>query len=182
MQTRLDIRPGSAPLPAANHEAAPACKQVLATALPALMHGIRATIAACLALWIAFFLQLDDPTWAGMSAVTVCQPMFGATLRKGEARLVGNISAAIFVVFLAACFPQERVGFLLGIAIWCAACGFLASLFEGFASYGAALAGYTAMTIAGHAVGSPDQTFSVAVTRASEISIGRATCKITLTA
>ena len=153
-------------------DVARACRQALGAAFPAILHGMRLTVAVCLALGISFYLQLSAPFWAGTSAALVCQPVLGASRRKGEARLVGTVIGAAFAVVLTAAFPQNRLGFLLGIALWCAASGFVATLLENFASYGAALAGYTAVIIASDVTTSPDQIFSLAVSRASEISIG----------
>jgi uncharacterized membrane protein YccC len=53
------------------------------SAAPALLFGLRLWAAVCLALYIAFWLQLDNASWAGTSAAIVCQPSLGASLRKG---------------------------------------------------------------------------------------------------
>ncbi len=144
----------------------------LAAARPGLLHGLRLTAAVCLALWITFSLELDAPFWAGTSAAISCQPTFGASRRKGSARLLGTVAGAVFVVLLAAAFPQSRYGFLLGIAVWGGACAFVTTLLSNFTAYAASLAGYTVAIIAGEATGSPDQIFTLAVSRASEIIIG----------
>jgi uncharacterized membrane protein YccC len=52
-------------------------------------------------------------------------------------------------VLLTACFPQDRVLFLGGLVLWGAACAFAATLLRNFASYSAALAGYTVAIVAG---------------------------------
>ncbi len=145
-----------------------------------MMHGARLTCAVCLALLVSFYLQLSAPYWAGTTAAIVCLPVLGATLRKGQARLVGTIVGALFVVSLAALFPQNRMGMLLGMAAWCGVCGFAMTLLDSFASYGAALAGYTAVIIAGTAIETPDQFFTHAISRASEISIGIACATVVL--
>ena len=152
-------------------------------ALPAVLYALRLAASVCLALFVAFWLQLDNPTWAGTSAGITCQPILGASLRKGGFRLVGTLTGAVFVVLLTACFPQDRIGFLVGLALWGAACAFVNTLLQNFAAYAAALAGYTAAIIAGDALNSPDQTFNLAVARASEISLGvvAATLVISLT-
>jgi uncharacterized membrane protein YccC len=51
---------------------------------PALLFGLRLWIAVCLALYVAFWLQLDNACWAGTSAAIVCQPSLGASLRKAS--------------------------------------------------------------------------------------------------
>src|ERR1700675_402458 len=59
-----------------------AVADALRSAGPALLFGLRFWTAVCLALYIAFWLQLDNPYWAGTSAALVCQPRLGASLRK----------------------------------------------------------------------------------------------------
>jgi len=143
---------------------------------PSLLFGLRLWAAVSLALYVSFWLELDNAFWAGTSAAIVCQPSLGASLRKGWFRMVGTVVGAIAIVVLTACFPQQRVGFLLGLALWCAACGLGATLLRNFAAYSAALAGYTAAIIAsdelGAVGGANGDAFMLAVTRASEICIG----------
>jgi len=148
----------------------------LRSAAPALLFGLRLWGAVCLALYISFWLELDNAYWAGASAAIVCQPSLGASLRKGWFRMVGTAIGAVAIVVLTACFPQDRIGFLLGLALWGAACGLLATLLRNFAAYSAALAGYTAAIIAsdelGAVGGANGGAFMLAITRASEICIG----------
>jgi uncharacterized membrane protein YccC len=148
----------------------------LRSATPPLLFGLRLWAAVCLALYIAFWLQLDNPSWAGTSAAIVCQPSLGASLRKGWFRMIGTATGAVAIVVLTALFPQNRLGFLLGLAVWGGACGVVVTLLRNFASYAAALAGYTAAIIAsdelGATGGASGDVFMLAVFRASEICIG----------
>src|ERR1700749_1565418 len=89
---------------------------------PPLLFGLRLWAAVCLALFVAFWLELDSPFWAGTTAALVCQPRLGASLRKGWFRLVGTLVGAVVIVILTAWFPQNREGFLLSLALWCALC------------------------------------------------------------
>jgi uncharacterized membrane protein YccC len=148
----------------------------LRSATPPLLFGLRLWAAVCLALYIAFWLQLDNPSWAGTSAAIVCQPNLGASLRKGWFRMIGTTAGAVFIVALTAFFPQNRLGFLLGLAVWGGVCGVMVTVLRNFAAYAAALAGYTAAIIAsdelGATGGASTAVFLLAVTRASEICIG----------
>ena len=67
--------------------------------------------------------------------------------------MIGTVVGAVMSVVLVACFPQDRILFLGGLALWGAACAFVATLLRNFASYAAALAGYTAAIIAGDLLG-----------------------------
>jgi uncharacterized membrane protein YccC len=143
---------------------------------PPLLYALRLWASVCLALYVAFWLQLDNPFWAGTSAAIVCQPQLGASLRKGWFRMIGTVIGATMIVVLTACFPQDRIGFLVLLAVWGGICAFAATVLRNFASYSAALAGYTAAIIAADTLGatggaSPD-VFMLAVWRASEICIG----------
>ena len=90
--------------------------------------------------------------------------------------MIGTVVGAVAIVALTACFPQDRSIFLVGVALWGAACTLVATLLRNFASYAAALAGFTAAIIASDqlgATGGPNgQAFMFAVTRVSEICIG----------
>jgi hypothetical protein len=143
---------------------------------PPLLFGLRLWASVCLALFVAFWLELDNAHWAGTSAAIVCQPHLGASLRKGWFRLIGSLVGAVVIVFLTAWFPQNRTGFLLALALWCAACGLVGTLLHNFAAYAAALAGYTAVIIAsdelGATGGANGEAFTLAIARVSEIWIG----------
>jgi uncharacterized membrane protein YccC len=147
------------------------------SATPPLLFGLRLWASVCLALYVAFYLELDNPFWAGTSAAIVCQPQLGASLRKGWFRMIGTLVGAVVSVVLVACFPQDRVLFLGGLALWGAACAFVATVLHNFASYAAALAGYTVAIVAAELLGATggvnaNAAFLLAVARASEICIG----------
>jgi uncharacterized membrane protein YccC len=150
--------------------------QKISSAAPALLFGLRLWTSVCLALYVAFWLELDNAYWAGTTAAIVCQPSLGASLRKGWFRMLGTLVGAVAIVVLTACFPQDRAAFLVGLALWGAGCALLATLLRNFAAYAAALAGYTAAIIASDqfgATGGPNgDAFMLAVTRSSEICIG----------
>jgi uncharacterized membrane protein YccC len=101
----------------------------------AVLFGLRLWAAVCLALYVAYWLQLDNAYWAGTTAAIVCQPSLGASLRKSSFRMVGTVIGAVAIVILTACFPQSRTGFLTGLAVWGAACGLMATILRNFASY-----------------------------------------------
>jgi hypothetical protein len=71
------------------HQAYQTVADALRSAIPALLFGLRLWAAVSLSLYIAFWLELDSPSWAGTTAAIVCQPSLGASLRKGWFRMVG---------------------------------------------------------------------------------------------
>ena len=148
----------------------------LAGARTPLLFGVRLWASVCLALFVAFWLQLDEPFWAATSAAVVCQPQLGASLRKGWFRMIGTVIGAVAIVVLTACFPQDRFAFFALLALWGGICAFVATVLRNFASYAAALAGYTAAIVAadtlGATGGASSEVFMLAIFRASEICIG----------
>jgi uncharacterized membrane protein YccC len=149
-----------------------------------LLFGVRLWASVCLALFVAFWLQLDSPFWAGTSAAVVCQPQLGASLRKGWFRMIGTVIGAVAIVVFTACFPQDRIAFFVLLALWGGICAFVATVLRNFASYAAALAGYTAAIVGadtlGATGGASSEVFMLATFRASEICIGIACAGIVL--
>jgi uncharacterized membrane protein YccC len=157
----------------------------LRTVAPSLLFGVRLWASVSLAFYVAFWLQLDNPFWAGTSAAIVCQPQLGASLRKGWFRMIGTLIGAVVSVLLIACFPQNRPLFLGSVALWAAACAFAATLLRNFASYAAALAGFTVTIVAADLLGATggvnaDAGFLLAVARATEICLGIACAGLVL--
>ena len=150
--------------------------RALRAAGPPLFYGLRMWASVSLALYVTFWLQLDAPFWAGTTAALVTQPSLGASMRKGWFRLIGTVVGATVIFLISACFPQQRSAFLVSLSLWCAVCTLFATLLRNFASYGAALAGFTAVIIASDELGAfggtNGQVFTLTVSRASEICIG----------
>jgi Fusaric acid resistance protein family len=151
---------------------------------PALLHGVRLWVAVCLALYVAFWLQLDNEYWAGVTVAITFESSLGASLRKVWFYVIGTVIGAVAIVALTACFPQDRFGFLIGLALWAAACVFVSTMLRNFAAFAAALAGFTAAIIAsgelGATGGASDGVFLLALTRATDICIGIASTAIVL--
>jgi uncharacterized membrane protein YccC len=145
-------------------------------ATPAILFALRLWASVCLTYYVTFALMLSDPTWAVTTAAIVCTPVLGASLRKAFFRMIGTVVGAIGIVILAALFRQDRIGFLIGLALWCAVSAFVATLLRNFAAYAAALSGYTAAILASDVLGpvgtsGGDVTF-LAINRAIEICMG----------
>jgi uncharacterized membrane protein YccC len=156
----------------------------LHSATPPLLFGLRLWGAVCLALYIAFWLELDSPSWAGTTAAIVCQPSLGASLRKGWFRMIGTPIGGFAIVVLTAWFAQDRTMFLISLALWGAACAFASTLLQNYAAYAAALSGYTAVIIASDQLGATGglngEAFTLAISRVTEIGIGIVSAGIVL--
>jgi uncharacterized membrane protein YccC len=91
--------------------------------------------------------------------------------------MIGTVVGAVAIVVLTACFPQDRVAFLAGLALWGAGCAFVATMLRNSSlSLAAQLAGITATIIAssqlGAAGGASGEAFVLAVIRCTEICVG----------
>src|ERR1700743_723340 len=100
----------------------------LAAAGPPLLFGLRLWASVCLALYVAFWLELPNAQWAGTTGAIVCHAHLGAVLREGWSRVIGTIVGAVAIVVLTACFPQDRAPFVVGLAMWGAACALVATI------------------------------------------------------
>jgi len=76
-------------------------------------------------------------------------------------------------VVLTACFPQDRVAFLAGLALWGAGCAFVARVLRNSLALAAQLAGITAAIIAsselGATGGASGDVFILAVIRCTDL-------------
>jgi fusaric acid resistance family protein len=90
--------------------------------------------------------------------------------------MIGTVVGGVAIVALTACFPQDRAAFLVGLALWSAACALVATILRNFVALAAQLAGITAAIIASGQLGATGglngQAFMLALTRCSEICIG----------
>src|SRR5271165_7123354 len=138
-----------------------------------LLFGLRLRVSVCLALYVAFWLELDNAFWAGTTAALVCQPHLGASLRKGWYRMIGTVVGGVAIVVLTACFPQDRVAFLVGLALWGAVCALVATILSNFLALVAQLAAITAAIIATSQLGATGgvngEAFLLGVIRCTEI-------------
>ena len=75
-------------------------RAAVGASLPALLCGLRLSASVSPALYVAFWLQLDNPYWAGASAAAVCQPTLGASFRKGWYRMIGTVLGASVIVVI----------------------------------------------------------------------------------
>ena len=132
----------------------------------------RTTAALLLAYLVAFAVQVDGPSTAGVCVAIVAQPSPGMAMSKAASRLLGTLLGGCIGLALLAAFPQDRVLLLASYAVWLGVCTLGATLLRDFRSYGAALSGYTAGIIAIGAIDSPDTALLTALNRVAAMTIG----------
>jgi len=101
--------------------------------------------------------------------------------------MIGTVVGGVAIVVLTACFPQDRLAFLVGLALWGAGCAFVATILRNSSlALAAQLAGITAAIIAsselGATGGANGEVFILAVIRCTEICIGIVSAGVVLLA
>lgn len=132
----------------------------------------KALLTAFLALWLAYRLQLPQPSTVLVTVFIILQPQSGQVLAKSFYRLIGTFVGLVMMVTLIALFAQERVLFLLSLALWIGLCTAGATRYRDFRGYACVLAGYTAAMIGLPATAHPEGAFMAALWRVLEISLG----------
>src|SRR5271163_889379 len=138
----------------------------------AVIFSAKTFAASLLALFISFWLALDEPYWAIMTVFIVAQPDSGLVLAKGFYRLLGTAVGLLVTTALVFGLAQYGELFIAALAAWIGVCSFAARGRRGFALYSFQLAGYTAAIVGIPAALNTDGAYTVIVARATEITLG----------
>lgn len=129
-------------------------------------YALRNASAMCLALIIAYALQLDQPYWAMTSAAVVSFPTVGGTISKSLGRIAGSLLGATAALIIAGHTLNEPWLFAFFMASWLAFCTWIANHYQNNVAYAFSLAGYTAAIIAFSSVNITDVSALWQVTQA----------------
>ena len=140
--------------------------------LNAAVFSARTFASALLALFISFWLGLDEPYWALLTVFVVAQPDSGLVLAKGFYRLLGTTAGILVTIGLVFGLAQYGELFIAALAGWIGLCSFAARGTRNFAAYGFQLAGYTVAIVGLPAALNPDAAYTLVVARFTEISLG----------
>lgn len=132
----------------------------------------RLTLAMLLAYLIAFTLQLDTASSAGVCVAVVMQPTPGMAMSKAFYRIVGTVVGGVTALVLVAAFPQDRTMLLAAFTVWMGLCSYVATVLRDSRSYGAVLSGYTVAIIAITGIDQPDGALLATLNRVAAILIG----------
>ncbi|MFA1686995.1 FUSC family protein [Achromobacter dolens] len=133
---------------------------------------MRSLLAACLALVVAYLLELHAPYAAASSVLLVINPVQGGVMGKGVWRVLGTLIGMLAAFVLMSAFGQMPWLFLLGFGLWLGVCVVGMTLLRHFRAYGAALAGYTVGLAAYGAMQHPERTFDQVMGRGASVMIG----------
>ena len=137
------------------------------------LFSLKSFVAAMLALFIAFRLNLSQPSWSITTVYVVSQPLAGMVLAKSLYRVLGTVVGALISLVLVALFSNSPELFCLTLAIWIGICTSVSVyLRDAPPAYGGVLAGYSAAIIGLPAALTPNLAFDFAVARCLEIILG----------
>ncbi len=137
-------------------------------------YALRNSLAMCLALSIAYAINLDEPYWAMTSAAVVSFPTVGGVISKSLGRIVGSLIGATASLIIAGHTLNDPWLFTFAMAAWLSACTWISSQYQNNVAYAFALAGYTAAIIAFPMVNTLETTelWEIAQARVCEVIIG----------
>src|SRR5271166_3911273 len=143
-------------------------------ALPvgALYFGLTTTLAAFLALFVAFWLELPNPSSAMVTVLIVAAPVRGMVLSKSLYRMIGTFVGCSVALVLVDLLGQYSELFFLALALWIGACTAAATLLRNFRAYSAILSGYTVALIGIAAIQTPEHAFDITIARVAVITVG----------
>lgn len=138
-----------------------------------LVFAARTTIAALLAAYIAFLVNLPQASTSMITVFIVSQPLAGMALSKSLFRVVGTVTGAVVAVALMAAFSNAPELFAFAAAAWIGGCVVVSVYMrDAPAAYAALLSGYTVAIVAFPTVEAPAAIFQAALDRGSEIVVG----------
>ena len=137
-----------------------------------LIFALKTFAGAMAALYLAFYLGLENPYWSMATAYIVSLPLTGAMRSKSLYRFIGTAIGGTAAVALVPPLVNAPVLLSLALALWVGLCLYLSLLDRTPRAYTFMLAGYTAAIIGFPSVADPAATFQTALTRVEEISLG----------
>jgi uncharacterized membrane protein YccC len=136
------------------------------------LFALRIWGAVVLALGLAFWLQLDGASSAGVCVAILAQQTRGQALEKAAYRALGTAVGGIAAIVLTDVFAQARDLYVPTYSAWLGLCVFAAGFLDGNRAYGAVLCGYTVSIVTIERIDTPDQVFAAAVNRGAAIIVG----------
>ncbi len=133
--------------------------------------GIKFGLAGVLAVYLALFMRLGEPTWALFTVfVLMIAQYVGAMAEKAVLRLIGTVIGGIIGYLLTGSLEQEPLVFVLLVGL---VTGFSTAMFgQNQYPYAFLLCGLTVVVVAGNGMSDPQQSWMIALVRVEEICVG----------
>jgi uncharacterized membrane protein YccC len=111
------------------------------------LFALRTSVAALVALVVAYLFNVPHPWWAAMTVWLVAQPTRGLLLERSLARLAGTACGALAGALILYGLEDRLLLSIVALTSWLAVCAGLGGMFRHFRNYGFVLAGYTAAIV-----------------------------------
>jgi uncharacterized membrane protein YccC len=134
--------------------------------------ALKTFLGAMTALYLAFWLGLNNPYWAMATAYIVTNPFTGPMRSKAAYRFFGTLTGGAMAVVLVPNLVNAPLLLSLALSLWVGLCLYISLLDRTPRAYGFMLAGYTAAIIGFPSVDAPQLIFQTALTRVEEITLG----------
>jgi uncharacterized membrane protein YccC len=140
--------------------------------LSAWAFALRTWAAMMLALYVAFWLQLENGYIAAFTVGILSLPTRGQAYQKALYQLLMTVVGVAASIVIAGLFAQERDLFVIAYAIWLGLCVYVGGLLDGNRAAGVVLAGFTVAFVAVSQIDSPQNIFLTGVDRGAGIAVG----------
>src|SRR5260370_32388910 len=134
--------------------------------------ALRIWAAMMVALYAAFWLQLESASSAAVTVAILAQPTRGQAYQKAVYRVLATLIGVVASFVIAGLFPQSRSLFVIGFAAWLGLCVYVGGLLDGNRAYSCILSGYTVALVAVTQSDSPQNIFPAGVNPAAAIMVG----------
>jgi uncharacterized membrane protein YccC len=132
----------------------------------------RIWIAAVVALYLSFWLQLEAPSTSIISVAIIAEPTRGQAMEKAVFRVIATIIGIAASIAITELFSQSRDLLLIAYAAWMGLCVYVSGLLDGNRAYAAVLSGYTVALLAIQQIDNPRHVFESGMARGAAILIG----------
>src|SRR3979490_3207448 len=116
--------------------------------LSAWAFALRIWAAMMVALYAAFWLQLESASSAAVTVGILALQTRGQVYQKAVYRVLATIVGVAASFVIAGLFPQSRGLFVIGFAGWLGLCVYVGGVFDGNRAYAPALSRYTVPLVA----------------------------------
>jgi uncharacterized membrane protein YccC len=130
-----------------------------------LQFTLRTALACCIAVWLAWLLNLEHPHWAGMTVWAASLPIRDHMVERSFFRIAGTVAGTAAGVLLVVLVGDQPLWLVIWLALWVGLCAGLGNLQRAFTSYGTMLAGYSAVMVAMLGTPGQDHVFSLGADR-----------------
>lgn len=138
---------------------------------PAFRYGLKFGLAGVIAVLIALWGKLEEPTWALFTVfVLMIAQYVGAIAEKSVFRIIGTIIGAIFGYVLTATLEQQPIIYLFLVFVMVAGC--TAMFGQSRYPYAFLLCGMTTVVVVSNGFADPDNSWQYACWRIEEVSLG----------